>query len=225
MEGEMWDRYKPSPSELAQLAKLWLKIQAVPAEGLWYSRGHHTSFQALETRFQESFKQYVEWTAVAFPAGQRSARYCLDLLAQFRTVAQKLDEHSPVLCFCRSDPRFANVIQRPDGRLGLVDWEDSGLRDPARDLADLIMHPNQEDLLEMDDWQAFLAPYLTVRSQLDTTIRDRMHLYLAMFPIFWLAILLDYGTQKAKTGAISGWEINSLPVNKQLRRYLARAQA
>jgi len=30
------------------------------------------------------------------------------------------------LCFCRSDARFANVIARPDGRLGLVDWEDSG---------------------------------------------------------------------------------------------------
>jgi thiamine kinase-like enzyme len=28
--------------------------------------------------------------------------------------------------FCRADPRFANVITRPDGRLAMVDWEDSG---------------------------------------------------------------------------------------------------
>jgi len=59
-------------------------------------------------------------------------------------------------CFCRSDARFANVIARPDGRVGLVDWEDSGLRDPARELADLLHHPNQEDLIDAEGWQPFL---------------------------------------------------------------------
>lgn len=225
MEGEMWDRKRPSPSELTQLTEVWLKMHTVPNEDLWFSRGHHTSFQTLESRFHDSFQKYTEWTAVAYPAGQRSAESCLDLLTQFRTVTRELTAHAPALCFCRSDPRFANVIQRPDGRLGLVDWEDSGLRDPARDLADLITHPNQEDLLHLNDWQAFLTPYLAKRGQLDATIQDRLHLYLAIFPIFWLAILLEHGIQKAKTGTVSGWHTNRLPVNEQLRRYLARALA
>jgi thiamine kinase-like enzyme len=45
------------------------------------------------------------------------------------------------------DPRFATVIQGPDGHLTLVDWEASGLLDPASDIACLLTHPNQEDLL------------------------------------------------------------------------------
>jgi thiamine kinase-like enzyme len=109
--------------------------------------------------------------------------------------------------------------------LGLIDWEDSGLRDPARDLADLITHPNQEDLLHRNDWQAFLTPYLARRGQLDATIQARLHLYLAIFPIFWLAILLEHGIQKARKGTVSGWHTNRLPTNERLRRYLARAQA
>jgi thiamine kinase-like enzyme len=67
------------------------------------------------------------------------------------------------LVFCRSDPRCANVIARPDGRLGLGDWEDSGLRDPGREVADLLLHPNQEDLVAGPVWDAFLRPYQASR--------------------------------------------------------------
>jgi hypothetical protein len=40
-----------------------------------------------------------------------------------------IPEVAPV-CFCRSDARFANVIARRDGRVGLVDWEDSACATP-----------------------------------------------------------------------------------------------
>src|SRR5712691_10851101 len=93
------------------------------------------------------------------------------------------------LCFCRSDPRFANVIARPDGRLGLVDWEDCGLRDTAREVADLLLHPNQEDLLGWREWQAFLQPYIDGRRS-DADFERRLQAYLAVFPIFWLGLLL-----------------------------------
>lgn len=225
MEGEMWDRKRPSPHELAQLAQLWTKMHDIPTERLWLARDHYVPLTALESRFQDSFQRYAAWTAVAFPAGQYAAAHCYDLLAQVRTAAQELTEYPSIRSFCRLDNRFANVIRRPDGRLGLVDWEDSGLHDPARELADLITHVNQEDLLEMDGWQPFLTPFLAARTPLDPTIQERCHLYMAILPVIWLAGLLDYGVRKANVQDITGWQINGLPANERLRRYLARALA
>jgi len=49
--------------------------------------------------------------------------------------------------------------------------------------------------------------------------------YLAIFPIFWLALLLNAGVRRAQAGALSGWQINEMPANERLRRYLARALA
>ena len=134
-------------------------------------------------------------------------------------------DHTPPLCFCRADARFANVIQRPDGRLGLVDWEDSGLRDPARDVADLLTHPNQEDLLSPDEWQDFLHPYLAGRRNVDPHLHHRLSLYLAVFPIFWLATFLERGIHLADVDGLGDWTINGLTANVRLRRYLARALA
>ncbi len=225
MEGEMWDRYKPSPDELAQLTQVWLKMHEVPNEFLWFSRGQEQSWQSIETIIHDNLDTYAQWSAKEFPAGQRSVEKSLIVFDQFQIAAQELATHAPTLCFCRADPRFANVIRRPNGRLGLVDWEDSGLRDPARDLADLITHPNQEDLLGYDEWQVFLVPYLAARSKLDAMIQERLNLYLAIFPVFWLAILLDYGLKRTQTKQINNWQVNGIPANDRLRRYLARALA
>lgn len=41
-----------------------------------------------------------------------------------------------------------------------MDWKDAGLRDPTGDLADLICHPNQDDLLSMEEWRLVLDPCL-----------------------------------------------------------------
>lgn len=225
MDGEMWDRKRPLPHELAQLAKVWTKMHAIPTERLWLARDQYVPLPALESRFRDSIQRYAEWTAVAFTAGQDAAAHCFDLLTQVRTAAQELTEYPSIRSFCRLDNRFANIIQRPDGRLGLVDWEDSGLHDPARDLADLITHANQEDLLEMDGWRPFLIHFLATRTLLDPTIQKRCHLYMAILPILWLAILLDSGVRKANAQDITGWQINGLPANERLRRYLARALA
>jgi hypothetical protein len=53
----------------------------------------------------------------------------------------------------------------------------------------------------------------------------RLHLYLAVFPLFWLSILVKSGMKLAAQGRIAGWMVNGLPVNERLRRYLARALA
>ncbi|HEX9074506.1 MAG TPA: aminoglycoside phosphotransferase family protein [Anaerolineae bacterium] len=222
MPGEMWDRRRPTPGDLARLADLWLKMNDIPTEGVLPSRGMDRTMAEIETGIRTGFQTYADWTRTVFPAGERAADLCLELLAERRFVIHEIFDRKPHLCFCRADPRFANVIARPDGRLGMVDWEDSGLRDPARDLADLMCHPNQEDLLSSEEWNAFLEPYLGVRSTFDDEIGERMELYLGIFPLFWLSVLLRQGIQRTNTDQLAGWKINHLPANERLRRYLHR---
>lgn len=221
MEGEMWDRRLTTSTDLSNLMEVWLKINAVSAD--WLSRGYERPLQAIEYDFQHQFRAYLDWAKGEFRAGERAAEMCLNLLESRHHVIQELSDHAPIPCFCRADPRFANVIQRPNGKLGLVDWEDSGLRDPARDLADVLTHPNQEDLVNWKEWQAFVVPYMDARSKIDNDIAIRMHLYLAIFPLFWLMTIIRNGIKMASAGQLTDWTINSLPGNERLRRYLARA--
>lgn len=225
LAGEMWDRRKPTAQQLARLAELWLTMHRLPAAGLWLSQGWEKPAAEILTTFRRRFEQYAAWCVTAFPPGNDAVAGCFSLLAQAQSAFLQLKVDAAQLCFCRADPRFANVIERPDGRLAYVDWEDCGLRDPARDLADLLTHPNQEDLLTWDEWQAFLQPYWAGRTQLDPTISARMHLYLIIFPLFWLSIGMMHGVKRAEKGEIAGWQINGLPANFRLRRYLARALA
>jgi len=225
MEGEMWGRRRPTAGELAQLAEVWLKMNAVPTDNLWMSRGYEQPLHERGVRWLALFRAYAAWAKAEFPPAQQAADLCSGLSESWRAAVRELTDCDPPLCFCRSDARFANVIRRPDGRLGLVDWEDSGLRDPARDLVDLTTHPNQEDLLSPGDWQAFLEPYIAVRSGSDPQLFHRTHLYLALFPVFWLGVLIRDGMRMAGTGRLAGWQVNGLPANERLRRYLARALA
>lgn len=223
--GAMWDRRRPQPAQLARLAELWLTMHALPTDGLWFSNGYERNSSDVAAMFRASFQQYVTWSTANFPVGTVAATQCLQLLDQARAIFQRIESYTPELRFCRADPRFANVIERPDGRLAYVDWEDSGLRDPARDLADLITHPNQEDLLTWEEWQPFFQPYLAANLPTDPTILERMQLYLAVFPLFWLSVCLRIGVRLAGTGQVAQWQINGLPANLRLQRYLARAFA
>lgn len=126
--------------------------------------------------------------------------------------------------FCQSDRRFANVIARPDGRLGLVDWVYSGLRDPAREVADLLMHPNHEDLVDCDAWQPFLSVYVGSRRG-DPGFERRLQEWLAVFPVFWLGVLLQEGMRRVRDGKFDNWVVKEMEPNTRLRRYLAQAQA
>jgi thiamine kinase-like enzyme len=225
LEGEMWGRRRPSAAELGQLANVWLQVSAISAEGLWLSRGYKGTLQQREAGFLALFQAYAAWAEMHFHPAMRALDLCFGLMERCRAVARELDECEPLLCFCKSDPRFANVIRRPDGRLGLVDWEDSGLRDPARDLADVMTHPYQEDLLALDDWQALLEPYLAVRGEIDLQLARRVQLYLAIYPVFWLATSIRTRLQATRSGRVSRERSHGMLLNDRLRRYLARGLA
>lgn len=224
MPGEMWNRRRPTAPELAQLAAINLQINAVSAGNLWLSRASRPAAQVVAS-FRASFEAYSAWVEAEFAPGRQAAEWCLGLLEPCQAVANELAAYTPPLYFCRADPRFANVIRRPGGHLGLVDWEDSGLCDPARELADMVTHPNQEDLLPWPAWQAFLQPYMAVRAKTDAYLADRFRLYLALFPVFWLTILIETGLRRLKAGQSATWLIDGRPANEKLQRYLARALA
>jgi hypothetical protein len=226
LEGTMWDRTPPTAVQLHQLADLWLTLNDLPPDGLWLSRGMERTMQDVSAMFHSYLQNYETWAAEHFQPGLAGVPYCWALLEQLPAILDSFAQlPEPTLLFCRSDPRFANVIQRPDGRLALVDWEDCGLRDPARDVADLLTHPNQEDLLTDEEWAALLRPYTTERRKTDPHFNERIHHYLALFPVFWLLGLLNYGVNHFNAGkSFQGWQPNRIPVNIQLRRYLARAK-
>jgi aminoglycoside phosphotransferase (APT) family kinase protein len=129
------------------------------------------------------------------------------------------------LRFCRSDARFANFVDRPDGRVGMIDWEDGGLDDPAVDLADLVVHPNQEDLLAGEDVGTFLEGYLSERGGVDGELRWRIEAHAAVLALLGVAWLLPNGVRRVQQGRLEGWLVNGLPAEERLRRNLARARA
>lgn len=221
LEGTMWDRRAPSPTELVSLAEAWLRLNALPQEELWLARGQGRPWTEMVSRLGAPLEAYAAWVEVARPSRKAVARLCLRTQQRMLAAAAPLIGDDVPLRFCRSDPRFANVIARPSGQLGLVDWEDSGLRDPARETADLLTHANQEDLIAPVARQAFLERY---RPSQDDAFERRLRGYLAVFPVFWLGLILRDGLARVQNGTIDGWLINGVPAEHRLQRYLARCQ-
>ena len=81
-----------------------------------------------------------------------------------------------------------------------------------------------EDLLDWQGWQPFLSVYMSGRRD-DPDFEVRLQAYLALFPVFWLGILLADAMRRTAAGELEIWMINEMEPNTRLRRYLARAQA
>jgi hypothetical protein len=222
MPGEMWDRTKPSPTQLRQLADIWLLQASFDPDRLWMSNGGSTTAADFAKRLAGFINTYTHWVEANFPAGKAAAALADQALTKCIEVASRLDSEPPPLCFNQTDTRFANVIQRPDNRPGLIDWEDCGLRDAGRNMADLVLAPNQEDLLTFAEWQAFLDPVIAVQKGTMPSVERRFRSYLLLTSVFWLGLFLSLGTTRQR---FEGWEANGLPVARRLQRYLARALA
>ena len=53
----------------------------------------------------------------------------------------------------------------------------------------------------------------------------RVHLNLALFPIYFLSVIIKEGGVLAAQRRLNGWTVNGLPAALRLQRYLARALA
>ncbi len=223
LEGEIWPRKRPSPQMLAQLVETWLILHSLSTADLWLARSMEQAAQGVAMQCVEIFQTYAAWTAVQFPSGKACATHCLNLLPKLFDAVEQLSLLNPTLCFCQSDTRFANILQRPSGKLALIDWEDGGLGDPAFDLANFLVAPNEEDLLGMQEWEGLLRPYLKNHHKPDPTFELRMQHYLTIITIFWLALFLKGGMHKHQTNTLKNWQIHDLPANYRLQRYLTHA--
>ncbi len=223
MEGHMWGRYQPSVAELDALAAAMVRLHELPTAGLWPAHGSEMGAQARVTWFHALLAGYVAWAEAHFPAGLAAAQLCEPLIEEAGIVLHDLERTMPALVFCRSDPRFANVIKRVDGRLGFVDWEDAGLRDPALEVADMLLHPEQEDLLTATLADAFLASYCGYTGASQVDFAARVAGYCRVLPVFWVLIMLRYGVRMAEAGRLATWQSNGMASVQRLHRYLARA--
>jgi aminoglycoside phosphotransferase (APT) family kinase protein len=224
IEGVMWDRCSPEPGELRKLADAYIKIGELPREGLWVAANADIPLSYREVDFRKTFEGYGHW-AKAFPPAHLASELCIRALDRLHPNVVKLAAAWPPLRFCQTDARFANFVQRPNGSLAFIDWEDAGLRDPARQLADLMMHANQEDLVSHAEWASFLDPYYAALKPSDPDLPDRMHTALPLFALFWLGIIIGRNVERLKHGGPADSAVNELDVNLRLRRYLARALA
>jgi hypothetical protein len=89
---------------------------------------------------------------------------------------------------------------------------------------DLLHHPNQEDLIDVEGWQPFLDRYMPSR-KVDAGFGERLRGYLALFPVFWLGVLRTDGLAGRRAAPCPGWLINEVEPNQRLRRYVARGLA
>ena len=221
MEGRMWGRYHPSAEELRQLAAAWAQLYTVPRAGLWPARSSDWTPTTRVAWFHELLDGYCEWAEIAFPRGLKAAALCREMVEPIGVVLGRLQQNRPAYSFARRDPRFANVIARPDGRYGFVDWEDAGLHDPTMELADIMMHPEQEDLLTDAEWQPFVETYCQAVGFEQVSVAQRIEDYRRPLALFWIVVLMNHGIKRTKSARVAEWEVNDMLPNLRLQRYLA----
>ena len=225
MEGEMWDRRAPSPGDMEALARLWLAVHEVPVANAPRARGIADGAGRLLNRLPSILQRYADWAREMAPHCLPMARALGEVGARAESAAAELRGLPVRELYCRADARFSNVIARPDGRLGMVDWEDCGVGDPAQFVADLRTGPNQEDLISEEAWQAFREAYFGALTPADPALPRRVKLYELLAVTLWLGWMAERVLTQAAAGPVQSWTMNTMPAEERGRRFVARALA
>lgn len=104
-------------------------------------------------------------------------------LAEAAIHDARLADICPAHSLIRVDGNLDNVLRGADGRLSFVDWEYSGLGDPAYELAELRWHPNAMHLPSVW-WDTALATYPPPPG--DGSFESRLTLFNRLLPIWWV---------------------------------------
>jgi len=113
LEGTMWDRRVPAAAALAGLADLWVALHALPIADLWIGGGQARNSPTLVPRLRAPIERYAAWAAQSGDGAHReAARVCVQALERGLADGLPIIPEEAPLCFCRSDARFANVIDR-----------------------------------------------------------------------------------------------------------------
>jgi aminoglycoside phosphotransferase (APT) family kinase protein len=167
--------------------------------------GEHIELVGRAHRAVHVSKPVSDRTAISHPA--EMAKRTRSMLAEWRSDATHLVDAGPEVCdagqlaaewiatrepdrlvasctivFSRGDANLTNYLWH-DGRVRLVDWEDSGMSDPAFELGDMAEHLTTRALDE-DLWDQ-------LRDATGLTHADRARVAVArrLMACFWLAVV------------------------------------
>ena len=122
----------------------------------------------------------------------------------------------------RVDGNLENIVRDENGQIVFMDWECSGLGDPAFDLAEQRWHPRTLNISQQE-WEAAMAAYLPAGD--DPGFAERLAVYSQLVPAWWVGRsvlhLLEAagaGRTRRRLAPIPGRMYRS--VRKQLDRYL-----
>ena len=118
-----------------------------------------------------------------------ASQRCYEGLARLgKTLETELTQAQRILS--PSDFGFHNALQRADGQLVFLDFEYFGWDDPAKTIADFLLHPNSAMDLPLQLKARFAQALLTYLDA-DQDLPDRLHLVYPLFGIKWCLILLN----------------------------------
>ena len=118
-----------------------------------------------------------------------ASQRCYEGLARLgKTLETELAQAQRILS--PSDFGFHNVLQRSDGQLVFLDFEYFGWDDPAKTIADFLLHPNSAMDLSLQLKARFAQALLTYLDT-DRDLPNRLHLVYPLFGIKWCLILLN----------------------------------
>lgn len=140
------------------------------------------------------------------------------LLAACPWLSEPLPESERVLS--PSDFGFHNAIRRADGRLSFVDFEYFGWDDPAKTIADFLLHPAMH--VEFDLKKRFVEGYSAELAN-QAMLARRLPVAYALFGLKWCMILLnEFIPEQRARRRFSG---EARPEDDLLRGQLAKAEA
>ena len=73
----MWDRRRPTATDLAALADVWLRMHAVEREGLWPSRGYERPLAEVWAHLNARVHAYIVWASAPSRGGGTRRIYAL----------------------------------------------------------------------------------------------------------------------------------------------------
>ncbi len=103
-----------------------------------------------------------------------------------------LSTHSPIgsgeRILSPSDFGFHNAIRRPDGEMVFFDFEFFGWDDPAKLIADFLLHPG---MTLSDDHRKIFTKRLCAELRHGSSVAKRLPMAYSLFAVKWCAILLN----------------------------------
>jgi aminoglycoside phosphotransferase (APT) family kinase protein len=134
----------------------------------------------------EGVKALVRLQLERLPTEELSARF-LKLLRRFQAMSFPTWTY-PQHTLCHVDPNILNYIRRPHD-WAAVDWENSGLGDPAYDMADLMTHPAYMGV-PLERWNWVTDRYAELIQ--DGAVAVRIRTYYKMIAVWWVARMARY---------------------------------